>query len=129
MTCPPIKTTRPRLGTCQIHELDNCQKCSSDSELHVLPRVTYLPDVGMEDAEVASTEFYYSDRAPTDWVISGPLGSAGHGRGRAFRTWGAAEAWGRAFYGPRYKGRLPDEGVVSWGRWALLVRGPRGVVS
>lgn len=81
------------------------------------------PEYWMGDAEVEDLAFEYPDRAPEDWVISGPLGNA-RGPGRSFRSWGAAERWAREFYGDRLKGRIQEaqEGT----RWAFLIRGPRG---
>ena len=115
------------LEHCQVHEEEDCAKCRNEpSDAPV--RVTHLPNAGMADGEVEETEFFYSDRAPEDWVISGPLGAGGHGRGRPFFTWLEAESWARCFYGGRYKGRLPDE-PNSGGRWAFLVKGPRGVTN
>ncbi len=90
--------------------------------------VPTTPDALMSDEEVEAADFGYSIRAPEDWVISGPLGGDGFGRGRHFMTWPEAEAWGREFYGPRFKGRLQDEPGCA-GRWALLVKGPRGLTN
>jgi hypothetical protein len=81
----------------------------------------------MDDADVENIEFAYSDRAPEDWVSSGPLGNDFFGPGRYFETWPEAEAWAREFYGKRFKGRKPDE-PGSAGRWAFVIRGPRGTV-
>lgn len=117
----------PHLELCEAHQAQDCIKCSTGPSIGVV-RITHLPDAGMDDSEVEATEFYYSDRAPEDWVISGPLGMAGHGRGRHFSTWADAEHWARPFYGKRYKGRLPDE-PNSGGRWAFLVKGPRGLTN
>jgi len=93
--------------------------------LSLLPPPPPCPTILMEDDEVEHTEFHYSDRAPDDWVISGPLGENGHGKGREFDTWDQAEAWAREFYGWKFRGRKPDE-PGSHGRWAFVIKGPRG---
>lgn len=84
-----------------------------------------VPECWMDDEQVASLEFVYSDRAPDDWVISGPLGGA-KGRGRRFQSWGAAELWARKFYGARLKGKVQEAFTPDGTRWAFLIRGPRG---
>lgn len=93
----------------------------------LLPKpVPTAPNCMMDDEDVANTEFAYSDRAPEDWVISGPLGyDSAFGKGRHFETWQEATAWAETFYGKRLKGRKPDE-PGSTGRWAFVIRGPRG---
>jgi hypothetical protein len=79
-----------------------------------------VPEVWMADEDVAELEFDYSDRAPSDFVISGPL-NGGPGPGRRFESWMAAERWAREFYGARFKRRIeiPEESY----RWGFLVRG------
>lgn len=94
----------------------------------LLPVYPSIPSILMDDEAVERTEFSYSDRAPEDWVISGPLGDSGKGKGRPFDTWADAEAWAREFYGYRFKGRKPDE-PGSLGRWAFVIRGPRGTTN
>lgn len=94
----------------------------------LLPPMPRAPDCMMDENDVENTEFDYSDRAPDDWVSSGPLGDSGFGRGRPFEDWDAAEAWARKFYGWRYRGRKAEEpGCL--GRWAFIIRGPRGVTG
>lgn len=97
----------------------------------MLPRVTDLPETEPaseeleqrtpeyhnSDDEVADTEWQYSTRHPTDWVISGPLAD-GKGPGRRFVSWKLAERWAREFYGDRLKGRVETHGL----RWAFLIR-------
>lgn len=83
------------------------------------------PTISMDDEAVEFTEFSYSERAKDDWVISGPLGDSCYGRGRFFETWADAEKWAREYYGWRFRCRKPDE-PGSLGRWAFLIRGPRG---
>lgn len=75
----------------------------------------------MEDDEVAGTQFEYSDRAPTDWVLSGPLGEEGGGPGRRFDSLEDAENWVVAKHGDRVK-RAVTEAVLG-NRWAYLIRG------
>jgi hypothetical protein len=113
------------LEICEKHEELDCARCAA-ADAGAIPRIL-TPHMGMADDEVETTEFFYSDRAPEDWVVSGPLGENGHGNGRSFATIGEAEKWARGFYGWRFKGRLPDEGFG--GRWAMLVRGPRGLTN
>ncbi len=77
----------------------------------------------MEDDEVENADFDYSDRAPDDWVSSGPLGTHGVGPGRRFMSWRTAEEWAREFYGVRYRGRIPEAQREGCNRWAFLIRG------
>ena len=82
------------------------------------------PSYVLSDDEVEATEWEYPDRAPGDWVISGPLGSEGTGRGRWFANWRQAEKWAREKYGFRFKRRVPE--AAQYGAsWAFLV-GPMG---
>jgi hypothetical protein len=104
---------------------DDEEKPLSSALLSLLPPQPVVPTVLMDDDEVEATEFLYSDRAPTDWVVSGPLGESGFGKGRDFPTWEAAEEWAKDFYGWRFRGRKPDE-PGSHGRWAFVIKGPRG---
>ncbi len=127
MASPPSNESNvafSHLVLCQLHEEQDCPKCSAEPVTAPV-LITRPPDIGMDDSEVEQTEFFYSDRAPEDWVISGPLGESGHGRGRYFPTWRDAEQWARGFYKVRFKGRLPDE-PNSGGRYAFLIKGPRG---
>lgn len=95
----------------------------------LLPPMPAFPDITMGDGAVESTEFTYSDRAADDWVVGGPLGEGMEtARGRWFDTWADAEAWARAKYGARLKGRKPDE-PGSGRRWAFIIRGPRGLAG
>jgi hypothetical protein len=80
------------------------------------------PDVAMEDDEVANTEFDYTDRHPTDWVVSGPLKDSST-PGRRFKTFAAAEVWAREFYGERFIRRVPETAIG--GRWGFLIKGVR----
>jgi hypothetical protein len=80
------------------------------------------PDLHMEDDEVEGTEFEYSDRHPTDWVISGPLAD-GKGPGRYFRSFRAAEEWAREKYGDKFIRMIPEAKVGK--RWAALIKGVR----
>lgn len=91
-----------------------------DEELGSLP----VPEYWMEDEDVEGTEFNYSTRAATDWIISGPLAS-GTGPGRRFITWKQAEAWARGFYGTRLRGRVPEAATEGHNRWAFLIAGNR----
>jgi len=108
---------------------------ASESDDHVEAKVLgqlflmpAAPHLGMDADEVENTEFAYSTRAPEDWVISGPLGESGHGRGRPFFSWDDAETWARHFYGARFRCRKPDE-PNSGGRWAFVIKGPRGAAQ
>ena len=85
-----------------------------------------VPEYWMEDEEVEDANFAYSTRHPDDWVISGPLGSAGKGPGRRFPSWRAAEVWARGFYGRRLRGRVAEAATEDGNRWAFVIRGPRG---
>lgn len=76
----------------------------------------------MTDEEVEGTEFEYSTRSPTDWVISGTL-PGGRGPGRAFTNWSAAETWARNKYGGRLKGRIAEAATSDGFRWAFLIGG------
>jgi hypothetical protein len=97
-----------------------------DPEL--LPPPPAFPTIEMDEAAVEATEFGYSIQGPDDWVIGGPLGEGMEEvRGRWFETWPEAEAWAREKYGPRLKGRKPEE-PGSGRRWAFIIRGPRGAV-
>lgn len=88
-----------------------------------------LPDHTMTDEEVEALEVDYSDRHPTDWVASGPLGEEGKGRGRWHPSWDAAERWARKFYGARLKRRIPEAGLSNSNRWAFLIRKETNVRS
>lgn len=85
-----------------------------------------VPEYWMDETELETVEFVYSDRHPDDWVISGPLGRA-KGPGRRFLSWGHAERWARHFYGERFKGRVQEAFTPEGTRWAFLIKGPRGV--
>ncbi len=87
-----------------------------------------IPDCSMEDGDVESMEVEYSSRAPEDWVSSGPLG-LNQGRGRRFRDVESATRWARQFYGKRLKGIVPEAQRDGAGRWAFLIKGPRGDVN
>ncbi len=116
-----------RAKACEDHE-DNTAGCAECDALRLLAEAAPrpgAPNLGMSDADVESTDFDYTTRSKEDWVSSGPLGENGHGKGRCFSTWVAAEAWAREFYGERYKGRKPEE-PNSGGRWAFIIKGPRG---
>lgn len=80
-----------------------------------------VPTIDTDDEDIGNLEVEYSDRAPDDWVASGPLGEA-RGPGRRFADWGAAERWARRFYGQRFKGRVtgaPEDSL----RWCFVIRG------
>lgn len=77
------------------------------------------PQYWMGDDEVAELEFDYDDRAPTDFVISGPLAGT-DGPGRSFPDWDDAEKWAREKYGSRFKRRMPAPEDSP--RWAFLIR-------
>ncbi len=82
-----------------------------------LPRA---PDIGMDDDDVENTEFEYSDRAPTDYVVSGPLGPDGWGPGQRFNSVAAALIWlTRRVGGNRIKRRIVE--AEAGNRWAFLV--------
>ena len=83
------------------------------------PRRSSTPTDDLSDDEVESTEWDYSDRAPGDWVISGPLGHLGGGPGRRFATVKQAERWAREKYGYRFK--RPVVEAIPGDRWAFLI--------
>lgn len=78
-------------------------------------------DTDDEAMDAGLVEVDYSDRAPDDWVSSGPLGEA-RGAGRRFADWAAAERWARRFYGQRFKRRV-DGWLEDSPRWAFVIRG------
>jgi hypothetical protein len=88
----------------------------------VLDSAPKTPDLHMEDDEVESTEFEYSDRHPTDWVVSGPLAD-NRERGRWFRGMRDAEAWCREKYGDKFIRMIPEAKIGK--RWAALIKGER----
>ncbi len=64
----------------------------------------------------------YSDRAPGDYIVSGPIGAAG-GPGRCFDDLDAARAWVVVTYGSRLKGEVRCQNVTaSIVRWYALIR-------
>lgn len=84
-----------------------------DSEISV-------PVLDTEDNTIGVTSYNYSDRAPSDWIVSGPLtGFTAIYRGREFDTVKQAEEWCRWFYGPRFKRMwiTPQPGM-----WSALIR-------
>src|SRR5262249_34255847 len=87
-----------------------------------------VPEYWMEDEDVEGLEFGYSTRAEDDWVSSGPLGAHGIGPGRRFAYWDQAEAWARTFFGPRFKGVLPEAQREGDNGWAFRIRG-RGLTN
>lgn len=72
-------------------------------------------------ADATDTDFgnfvHYSDRADTDFVVSGPLQS-GWGPGRWFPSRALAQAWALEKYGPANVKLVKQ----SLGRWSFLVR-------
>ena len=80
-----------------------------------------VPTCNLEDDEVEEAEWEYSDRAPGDWVISGPLPS-GSGPGRWFPNWAAAERWARSFYGDRLRGPVREAKRDDANRWAFVIK-------
>lgn len=78
------------------------------------------PTQDLSDDEVEGTEWDYSDRAPGDWVVSGPLGNLGGGPGRRFVTARQAERWCREKYGADFKRMIPE--AIPGDRWAALIR-------
>lgn len=79
------------------------------------------PDVDMSDEEVEAAQFRYDDRHPTDFLVSGPVGDEGVGRGRWFPTDAAAERWVADKYGNRVRRRAPENEMEGL-RWAYLIR-------
>jgi hypothetical protein len=89
-----------------------------------------IPTDAMDDEDVETADIDYSIRAPEDWVVGGPLGPHGYGRGRHFGSWDEVAAWAKDFYGARYKElKGTEEERNGQARWAVLVKGPRGVVN
>lgn len=84
-----------------------------------------VPEYHMDASEVEETEFHYSDRAPTDFVVSGPLGGHGRGPGRYFPSVKQAAAWARSTYGRKLLGRIDDATKFGGNRWAFLIRPTR----
>ncbi len=78
------------------------------------------PDCLMTDDAVEAAEFSYSDRAPGDFVMGGPLGFDSNLRGRWFETFAQALSWARTRYGPRLKRVL----INNDDRYAFLIRPP-----
>lgn len=84
-------------------------------------RVLSIPTVYMNDDKLEFTKIDYSDRAPTDYVISGPIGNLnGGGPGKEFGTVEQAEAWAKDRFGSRLKGKVKE--AERGGRWAFLIR-------
>lgn len=88
-----------------------------------------IPDITMEDVEVERLKTNYSARAPTDYVVSGPLRPPGctngnKGTGRVFETAIAAEEWARERFGTRFRWRIEES--ERFGRWAMLIAAPLG---
>jgi hypothetical protein len=77
------------------------------------------PSYHLDDDEVAETAWDYSDRAPDDFVISGPLPD-GWGPGRPFESVARAARWCRLKYGYRFRRMITE--AESGGRWAALIR-------
>lgn len=82
-----------------------------------------VPTSWMDEQEVRECEDY-STRAPTDYVVSGPicgeirpLGSIG--RGRVFDSADLAEEWARNHFGSRFRGRIKE--AERGARWAMLI--------
>lgn len=63
----------------------------------------------------------YSDRAPGDYIVSGPIG-AGGGVGRRFDDADDARAWCVATYGPRLKDFRCQQVTAAAQRWVALIR-------
>ena len=80
------------------------------------------PDCNMDDEAVETAEFIYSDRAPTDFVISGPLGDT-NGRGRWFENMTLAVRYYRMKFGARFRGII-KEAEEFGGRYAFLITKP-----
>lgn len=79
------------------------------------------PGHELDDDEVESTEWSYSDRAPDDFLVSGPVGEEGVGRGRWFPDDLEAARWVRERYGPRVRRRAPENEMEGL-RWAYLIK-------
>jgi hypothetical protein len=82
------------------------------------------PSVELTEEEVEVTEWEYSDRAPTDFLVSGPIGAEGTewaGPGRAFSSHRHAEIYVRSKYGNRVR-RAAPEAEMDGDRWAFLIR-------
>jgi hypothetical protein len=84
-----------------------------------------VPTSWMDDDEVRVCDDY-SIRAPTDYVVSGPIMHDMYGTapkycraGRVFRTADLAEEWARNHFGARFRYRIND--AERGGRWAMLV--------
>ncbi len=77
------------------------------------------PDCEMTDADVEAAQFKYSDRAPNDYVVSGPIGDT-NGRGRWFETHYRALRYYRMKFGDRFRGVVPE--AEQYGKYAFLIR-------
>lgn len=73
----------------------------------------------MSDDEVGALPVEYSTRAPTDYVVSGPIRYESNGRGRVFASADVAEEWAREKFGARFRSRIVD--AERGGRWAMLI--------
>ena len=94
-----------------------------EDELEPLQLTT--PECDMSDEDVEQLPIEYSIRAPTDFVISGPLGAHGGGPGHRFATIKQAEAWVKKRYGDRVKYRIPEATTNNGNRWAWLIAAPK----
>lgn len=79
-----------------------------------------LPDCTMSDELVELAEFEYSERLPTDYVVSGPLGET-NGRGRWFETTEQALAYYRNRFGPRFRGLVKDAEIYG-DKYAFIIK-------
>jgi hypothetical protein len=87
--------------------------------------VPTTPHCSMTPEEVADMPVEYSDRHPSDWVLSGPLGPHGGGPGRRFAHIGQAAAHVKALHGDRVLKRIPEATICYRNRWAFLIKGDR----
>lgn len=110
--------------------MSNESETEAPIDPNLIPSLPMYPTVDSDDDAVADTEYAYSIlNKETDFVIGGPLGEstkkhweAGRfGERRWFESWAEAEAWAKAFYGDRLKGRKPSE-PGDTRQWAFIVR-------
>lgn len=85
-----------------------------------LYKETNTPAYNLSDSDIEKLNIDYSTRAPTDYVVSGPITKHGGGPGREFFTADDANTWGKLRFGLRYRWRITDG--EKGGRWAFLVK-------
>lgn len=105
-------------------QTDDLEPEPEELELEDTPQMK-VPEHHMSDEEVELGEFTYSDRMPTDFVVSGPLGDNTIGPGRHFDSMVSATRWARKFYGRRLLSRVDYATKFGGNRWAFLIRPTR----